>query len=390
MAAKVAKKIGWKRLFSRLVIRFPLIFAGAWMGPVGLLFALAGAVSTAYMIYDFLKIIEKEINEAESNTDLNDPTPIKIKIPKGMGTTAAAIQAETKAVQKGGALDSMGNVIVAKDNDAGLAKKVAAYNKLSKKEKSNLNVQDDKELLETLQNNVKLLKETGGGGEDTKMMIDSLNESIKFYEDKLGISKPNPTKVKINKGPVIKSKYQMSDDQGNITKVSTPKRNIGAEYQQSLAGINQMSDDQGNITKVSTPKRNIGAEYQQSLAGINQFLHGAVDKEMGSGFFGFNPIKGATHSMVDKEMSQYTDPANVTPKMLGNTRSMMSSKMQGNIDPRKQEYILERFDQFIEKFTKLNAASNTAVSSSNNTNNTSVTNVGLSTTPINANPAVDF
>ena len=356
---KVAKKIGWKRLFSRLVIRFPLIFAGAWMGPVGLLFALAGAVSTAYMIYDFLKIIEKEINEAESNTDLNDPTPIKIKIPKGMGTTAAAIQAETKAVQKGGALDSMGNVIVAKDNDAGLAKKVAAYNKLSKKEKSNLNVQDDKELLETLQNNVKLLKETGGGGEDTKMMIDSLNESIKFYEDKLGISKPNPTKVKINKGPVIKSKYQMSDDQGNITKVSTPKRNIGAEY-------------------------------QQSLAGINQFLHGAVDKEMGSGFFGFNPIKGATHSMVDKEMSQYTDPANVTPKMLGNTRSMMSSKMQGNIDPRKQEYILERFDQFIEKFTKLNAASNTAVSSSNNTNNTSVTNVGLSTTPINANPAVDF
>ena len=57
---------------------------------------------------------------------------------------------------------------------------------------------------------------------------------------------------------------------------------------------------------------------------------------------------------------------------------------------RKQEYILERFDQFIEKFTKLNAASNTAVSSSNNTNNTSVTNVGLSTTPINANPAVDF
>jgi hypothetical protein len=89
-------------------------------------------------------------------------------------------------------------------------------------------------------------------------------------------------------------------------------------------------------------------------------------------------------------MSQYTDPANVTPKMLGNTRSMMSSKMQGNIDPRKQEYILERFDQFIEKFTKLNAASNTAVSSSNNTNNTSVTNVGLSTTPINANPAVDF
>ena len=155
----------------------------------------------------------------------------------------------------------------------------------------------------------------------------------------------------------------------------THPRPDGASWKVNIKGIPQvnkvstplppeLSDIVGGGFDVNKPSRksllnsklNAHEKYNDGLAGIKQFLHGAVDKEMGSGFMGFNPMKTMAHSMLSRELSQYNDPSKVNSGMLAGTRAMMVDKMTGEIHPDKIKYILERFGQFASKFENYSMA----------------------------------
>ena len=87
------------------------------------------------------------------------------------------------------------------------------------------------------------------------------------------------------------------------------------------------------------------------LQGVNQFFHGVIDKEFDGGFMGFNPVNKLAHQSIGEHMRAYSDPDKITQDMVDRTRAMIVEKAGSQLGPEKTAYILERFNQYIQKVT---------------------------------------
>lgn len=142
--------------------------------------------------------------------------------------------------------------------------------------------------------------------------------------------------------------YVVQDNLGTFTDITKPTfEEYVVEPDRSIfTDITPSKDIESNNNADYTAKRNA---VNTGLQGINQFFHGVIDKEFDGGFMGFNPMNSMAHNAIGEHMRMYSNPDRITETMINNTRRMILEKAGSKLGPQKTQYILERFNQYVQQ-----------------------------------------
>ena len=113
---------------------------------------------------------------------------------------------------------------------------------------------------------------------------------------------------------------------------------------------NQIQNEVDNSTtaKLDTTTYDANKKYQQDLSQVKNDYHQLVEMETkGSGFFGFNPVRGMAHKEVNKIMNTFNDPASVTTNQIIDTRNYIEQKAHSMLEPHKAQAVVDRYDNFL-------------------------------------------
>ncbi len=145
--------------------------------------------------------------------------------------------------------------------------------------------------------------------------------------------------------------YVVEPDRSTFTDITPNKDKLtDTQFNNAMQEIG-MADVVKNVKKPNNK-----ADYMAKLnavntglRGINQFFHGVIDKEFDGGFMGFNPMNSMAHNAIGEHMRMYSDPDRITETMINNTRRMILEKAGSKLGPQKTQYILERFNQYVQQ-----------------------------------------